>query len=71
MALLNILASSNSSFNSLISSIFFKLLTLNSSCLEISFQYKGKDKLLGNVDKAYSNFEVIKKPKADLILGLP
>ena len=27
--------------------------------------------MLENVDEAYSNFKVIKKPKADLVLGLP
>src|SRR3954452_18039472 len=40
-------------------------------CLEISLQYKGKDRLLANTDESYSNFEVINKPyKSDLILGM-
>ena len=40
-------------------------------CLELSFQYKGKDELVGQVDEALNSFEVIKDPKADLVLGLP
>src|SRR5271170_6212024 len=39
-------------------------------CLELSFQYKGNDRLVGQVDKALNSFEVIKDLKADLILGL-
>src|SRR5271154_837816 len=39
-------------------------------CLELSFQYKGKDELVGQVYEALNSFEVIKDPKADLVLGL-
>ena len=43
------------------------------TCLEISFQYKGKDRLVSGSDKFFNDFEVIKNPKeqADLILGIP
>ena len=37
------------------------------SCLDLSFQ----DELMSGNDKVLNDFEVIKKPKADLILGLP
>src|SRR5271170_351969 len=40
-------------------------------CLELSFQYKGNDRLVGQVDEALNSFEVIKDPKAELVLGLP
>ncbi|PKY40428.1 hypothetical protein RhiirA4_453799 [Rhizophagus irregularis] len=42
-------------------------------CLELSFQYKGKDRLVSGSDEVFNNFEVIKNPKeqADLILGIP
>src|SRR5271170_2819391 len=40
-------------------------------CLELSFQYKGNDRLVGQVDEALNSFEVIKDPKADLVIGLP
>ena len=40
-------------------------------CLELSFKYMGKDELVGQVDEALNRFEVIKDPKADLVLGLP
>src|SRR5271170_1386166 len=39
--------------------------------LELSFKYMGRDKLVGQVDEALNSFEVIKDPKADLVLGLP
>jgi len=39
-------------------------------CLELSFQYKGKDRLVGSSDEVLNDFEVIEKPKADLILGM-
>ena len=39
-------------------------------CLELSFRYKGKDRLVEQVDEALTSFEVIKDPKADLVLGL-
>jgi hypothetical protein len=37
----------------------------------MSFRYKGKDRLVGNVDEVFCDFEVIKKSKADLVLGIP
>src|SRR3954451_3364951 len=40
-------------------------------CLDISFRYKGKDSLIGGSDEIFNNFEVVKKPKADLVLGMP
>ncbi|CAB5356454.1 unnamed protein product [Rhizophagus irregularis] len=40
-------------------------------CLDLSFYYNGKDRLVGSSDKILNDFEVIKKPKADLVLGLP
>jgi len=40
-------------------------------CLELSFRYKENDELVGQVDEALNSFEVIKDPKADLVLGLP
>ncbi|CAG8447600.1 159_t:CDS:2 [Funneliformis mosseae] len=40
-------------------------------CLDISFQYKEKDRLISSSDEAFNDFEVIMKPgKADLILGI-
>src|SRR5271170_3718545 len=39
-------------------------------CLKLSFQYKRNDRLVGQVDKALNSFEVIKDPKADLVLEL-
>jgi len=41
-------------------------------CLDISFRYKGKDRLVSGSDEAFNDFEVVTKPgKADLILGIP
>ena len=40
-------------------------------CLELSFKYMGRDKLVGQVDEVLNSFEAIKDPKADLVLGLP
>ena len=40
-------------------------------CLELSFKYMGRDELVGQIDEALNSFEVIKDPKADLVLGLP
>ena len=46
-------------------------------CLDLSFRYKGKDKLLAGSDETFNDFEIIKKPCeashscADLVLGLP
>ncbi|PKK56005.1 hypothetical protein RhiirC2_800956 [Rhizophagus irregularis] len=40
-------------------------------CLDLSFRYKGKDRLLAGSDKTFNDFEVTKKPCADLVLGLP
>jgi len=41
-------------------------------CLELSFRYKGKDRLVDtNGDDVLNDFMVIEKPKADLVLGLP
>ena len=37
------------------------------SCLDLSFQ----DELMSGNDEVLNDFEVVKKPKADLILGLP
>jgi hypothetical protein len=39
--------------------------------LDISFRYKGKDRLLSDSDEVLNDFEVIEEPKADLVLGLP
>ncbi|RGB29806.1 hypothetical protein C1646_766160 [Rhizophagus diaphanus] len=41
-------------------------------CLDLSFQYKGKDRLVSiNGDNIFNDFVVIEKPKVDLVLGLP
>jgi len=41
-------------------------------CLELSFRYKGKDRLVSGSDKVFNDFEVVTKPgKADLILEMP
>src|SRR5581483_11897121 len=41
-------------------------------CLDLSFRYKGKDRLVStNGDDVFNDFMVIEKPKADLVLGLP
>ena len=46
-------------------------------CLDLSFRYKGKDRLLADSDKTFNDFEIIKKPCkapyscADLVLDLP
>ena len=41
-------------------------------CLDISFRYKGKDRLVSGSDEVFNDFEVVTKPgKADLILGIP
>ncbi|GBB92957.1 hypothetical protein RclHR1_20910002 [Rhizophagus clarus] len=41
-------------------------------CLDLSFRYKGKDRLVStNGDDVFNDFVVIEKPKADLVLGLP
>src|SRR5271170_5001458 len=40
-------------------------------CLELSFKYMERDKLVGQVDESLNSFEVIKDLKADLVLGLP
>src|SRR5271170_708500 len=40
-------------------------------CLELSFKYMGRDELVGQVDEALNSFEVIKDPKANLVLELP
>ncbi|GBC05734.1 hypothetical protein RclHR1_00640022 [Rhizophagus clarus] len=39
--------------------------------LDLSFRYKGKDRQVSGSNKTLNDFKVIKKPKADLILGLP
>ena len=40
-------------------------------CLDISFQYKGKDSLVSGSNEVFNDFEVVTKPgKADLVLGL-
>ena len=45
-------------------------------CLDLSFQYKGKDRLLAGSNETFNDFEIIKKPCeapyscADLVLGL-
>ena len=42
------------------------------ACLDLSFRYKGKDRLVStNGDDVFNDFVVIEKPKADLVLGLP
>ncbi|RIB08403.1 hypothetical protein C2G38_2211739 [Gigaspora rosea] len=38
--------------------------------LELSFQFKGKDKLVSGSDKVFNDFVVYKEPKADLVLGM-
>jgi hypothetical protein len=39
--------------------------------LELSFQFKGKDKLIkSSIDKVFNDFVVYKEPKADLVLGM-
>ena len=41
-------------------------------CLDLSFRYKGKDRLVStNGDDIFNDFVVIEKPKVDLVLGLP
>jgi hypothetical protein len=41
-------------------------------CIDISFQYEGKDRLVSGSDEVFNDFEVVAKPgKADLILGIP
>src|SRR3990170_1348130 len=46
-------------------------------CLDLSFRYKGKDRLLAGSDETFNDFEVIKKlceaphGHVDLVLGLP
>src|SRR3990170_8145706 len=46
-------------------------------CLDLSFRYKGRDRLLAGSDETFNDFEVIKKPceaphgRVDLVLGLP
>ena len=41
-------------------------------CLDISFRYKGKDRLVSSSDDVFNDFEVVANPyKADLILGIP
>ncbi|GBB97741.1 hypothetical protein RclHR1_30570001 [Rhizophagus clarus] len=40
-------------------------------CLYLSLQYKGKDSLVSGSNNIFNDFEVIKKPCADLVLGLP
>src|SRR3954447_17151993 len=41
-------------------------------CLDLSFRYEGKDRLVStNGDDVFNDFVVIEKPKADLVLGLP
>ena len=39
--------------------------------LDLSFRYKGKNRLVSGSDEILNDFEVIKDPKADLVLGLP
>ncbi|CAG8804586.1 3915_t:CDS:2, partial [Racocetra fulgida] len=39
--------------------------------LELSFQFKGKDKLIkSSIDKVLNDFVVCKEPKDDLVLGI-
>ncbi|CAI2181127.1 9386_t:CDS:2 [Funneliformis geosporum] len=41
-------------------------------CLDLSFQYEGKDRLVStNGDDVFNDFEITEKSKADLVLGLP
>src|SRR6266498_3801319 len=39
-------------------------------CLDLSFRYKEKDRLVSGSDKIFNDFEIIKKLKADLVLEL-
>ena len=39
-------------------------------CLDLSFIYKGIDRLVTGSDEILNDFEVIQDPKADLVLGL-
>jgi hypothetical protein len=39
--------------------------------LELSFRFKGKDKLVSGSDEVLNDFVVCKEPKADLVLGMP
>ncbi|CAG8735049.1 15201_t:CDS:1, partial [Gigaspora rosea] len=39
--------------------------------LELSFRFKGKNKLVSGSDEVLNNFVVCKEPKADLVLGMP
>ncbi len=39
-------------------------------CLDLSFWYKGKSRLVSGSDKVLNDFEVIKKAKANLIIGI-
>ncbi|GBB95615.1 hypothetical protein RclHR1_25780001 [Rhizophagus clarus] len=39
-------------------------------CLYLSLRYKRKDRLVSGSDNIFNDFEVIKKPCADLVLGL-
>ncbi|CAG8578712.1 11489_t:CDS:1 [Ambispora leptoticha] len=39
--------------------------------LELSFRFKGRDKLVSGSDKVLNDFVVCKEPKADLVLGMP
>ncbi|RIB11848.1 hypothetical protein C2G38_2202384 [Gigaspora rosea] len=38
--------------------------------LELSFQFKGKNKLVSGSDEVFNDFVVYKEPKADLVLGI-
>ena len=39
--------------------------------LELSFQFKGKDKLIkSSIDKVLNDYVVCKEPKADFVLGM-
>ncbi|CAG8792199.1 17368_t:CDS:1, partial [Racocetra fulgida] len=38
--------------------------------LELSFQFKGKDKLVSGSDEVFNDFVVYKEPKANFVLGM-
>ncbi|CAB4471241.1 unnamed protein product [Rhizophagus irregularis] len=47
---------------------FYKPNVLGYTNLELSFRYKGEDRLVYGSDD--TDFEVVEEPKADLVLGL-
>lgn len=40
-------------------------------CLELTFEFEGKDKFLTGADEVMNDFIVTEQPKAELVLGLP